>query len=209
MSTQIRRRSALQWCVLARWSVGIALAQCCELTGVVAAPAWFSSATRPGCSGARCDNHNGTRCDWHRLFRAGAVHSGRHPPVTARQHGRWMPRRQGSAASLRIIRGVPLRLRPPVRLKGRAAPDSSARQSQRDELFVHRHGVNSFPGTGCLRSPCVPSLVLSFRTPKPSFSPCGRRGWMFWQAPACHLPFQASGRPNSPFSPCGRRGQGG
>ena len=25
---------------------------------------------------------------------------------------------------------------------------------------------------------------------------------------ALHLPFQASGRPNSPFSPCGRRGQG-
>ena len=25
----------------------------------------------------------------------------------------------------------------------------------------------------------------------------------------CHLPFQASGRPNSPFSPCGRRSAGG
>jgi hypothetical protein len=35
------------------------------------------------------------------------------------------------------------------------------------------------------------------------------RDRFFWQAPACHLPFQPSGRPNSPFSPCGRRGQGG
>jgi len=32
---------------------------------------------------------------------------------------------------------------------------------------------------------------------------------MFWQAPARHLPFQPSGRPNSPFSPCRRRAQGG
>jgi hypothetical protein len=32
---------------------------------------------------------------------------------------------------------------------------------------------------------------------------------IFWQAPACHLSFQAAGRPDSPFSPCGRRGQGG
>jgi len=41
------------------------------------------------------------------------------------------------------------------------------------------------------------------------------RGWGmltgagFLEAPACHLPFQASGRPNAPFSPCGRRGLGG
>ncbi len=34
------------------------------------------------------------------------------------------------------------------------------------------------------------------------------RGRFFWQALACHLPFQPSGRPNSPFSPCGRRGAG-
>jgi len=33
--------------------------------------------------------------------------------------------------------------------------------------------------------------------------------WVFREAPACHLPFQASGRPNSPFYPRGRRGQGG
>jgi hypothetical protein len=32
------------------------------------------------------------------------------------------------------------------------------------------------------------------------------QGEMFWHAPACHLPFQASERPDSPFSPCGRRG---
>ena len=32
---------------------------------------------------------------------------------------------------------------------------------------------------------------------------------VFWQAPACHLPFQSSGRQVSPFSPCGRRGLGG
>ena len=32
---------------------------------------------------------------------------------------------------------------------------------------------------------------------------------VFGEAPACHLPFQASERPTSPFSPCGRRGQGG
>jgi hypothetical protein len=30
MSTQIRRRSAPRWCVLAGQSVGIALAQCCD-----------------------------------------------------------------------------------------------------------------------------------------------------------------------------------
>jgi hypothetical protein len=29
---------------------------------------------------------------------------------------------------------------------------------------------------------------------------------VFWQAPACHLPFQAAERPDAPFSPCGRRG---
>jgi hypothetical protein len=32
---------------------------------------------------------------------------------------------------------------------------------------------------------------------------------MFWQAPACHLPFQPSRCPDFPFSPCGRRGLGG
>ncbi len=32
------------------------------------------------------------------------------------------------------------------------------------------------------------------------------KGWVFREAPACHLPFQASGRPNSPFYPRGRRG---
>jgi hypothetical protein len=35
------------------------------------------------------------------------------------------------------------------------------------------------------------------------------QGQVGWQAPACHLPFQAAGRPDSLFSPCGRRGQGG
>ncbi|MCL6543437.1 MAG: hypothetical protein K6T87_23070 [Roseiflexus sp.] len=30
---------------------GIALARCCGLTGVVASPAWFSSATRPRAHG--------------------------------------------------------------------------------------------------------------------------------------------------------------
>ena len=49
---------------------------------------------------------------------------------------------------------------------------------------------------------------------KPDYSkyPPGARaplqGQVSGEAPACHLPFQASGRPNSPFSPCGRRGQG-
>jgi len=33
----------------------------------------------------------------------------------------------------------------------------------------------------------------------------GSQGWIFWLAPAYHLPFQASERSNSPFSPCGRR----
>jgi hypothetical protein len=32
------------------------------------------------------------------------------------------------------------------------------------------------------------------------------KGWVFRESPACHLPFQASGRPNSPFYPRGRRG---
>ena len=32
---------------------------------------------------------------------------------------------------------------------------------------------------------------------------------VFWQAPAHHLPFQPSGRPDAPFSPCERKGQGG
>jgi hypothetical protein len=30
---------------------------------------------------------------------------------------------------------------------------------------------------------------------------------VFGEAPACHLPFQASGRPTSPFSPCGGWGE--
>jgi hypothetical protein len=34
------------------------------------------------------------------------------------------------------------------------------------------------------------------------------QGQVFGEAPACHLPFQASGRPNAPFSPCGRRERG-
>ena len=34
------------------------------------------------------------------------------------------------------------------------------------------------------------------------------QGWVFGEAPARHLPFQASGRSNSPFSHKGRRGQG-
>jgi hypothetical protein len=36
----------------------------------------------------------------------------------------------------------------------------------------------------------------------------GLQGQVFWEAPACHLPFQASGRPNSPFSPGGRKRSG-
>jgi hypothetical protein len=35
------------------------------------------------------------------------------------------------------------------------------------------------------------------------------QGEMFWQAPACHLPFQPSEHPISSFSPCGKRGLGG
>jgi hypothetical protein len=101
---------------------GIALARCCDWPVLWQRQPGLAVQPDPVRTVARCDNHNGARCDWRRLFRAGAVHSSRHPPVTARQHGRWMPRRQGSAASLRIIRGVPLRLRPPVRPKGRADP---------------------------------------------------------------------------------------
>ena len=52
------------------------------------------------------------------------------------------------------------------------------------------------------------------RTSKVPFSPCGDwggclQGRVVGEAPVCHLPFQASGRPNSPFSPCGRRSAGG
>ena len=39
--------------------------------------------------------------------------------------------------------------------------------------------------------------------------PFPSQGWIFRQAPVCHLPFQPSECPDSPFSPCGRRGQGG
>jgi hypothetical protein len=35
------------------------------------------------------------------------------------------------------------------------------------------------------------------------------QGEVFGKAPACHLLFQAAGRPDSPCSPCGSRGQGG
>jgi hypothetical protein len=155
---------------------------------------------------ARCDNHNGARCDWRRLFRAGAVHSSRHPPITARQHRRWMPRRQGSAASLRIIRGVPLRLRPPVRLKGRADPGqrrpaiaaghavrSSARREllSRNRLFGKRlrsfarfglqHAQTSLlplwkKGVDVLASPCVPSSVSSIRTSELPLLPAWEKG---------------------------------
>jgi len=31
---------------------------------------------------------------------------------------------------------------------------------------------------------------------------------VFWQAPVCHLPFQAAERPDAPFSPCGLKGGG-
>jgi len=137
VSTQIRSSSAPRWCVLARWSVGIALARCCDWPVLWQRQPGLAVQPDPVRTVARCDNHNGARCDWRRLFRAGAVHSSRHPPVTARQHGRWMPRRQGSAASLRIIRGVPLRLRPPVRPKGRADP------GQRRPAIAAGHAVRS------------------------------------------------------------------
>ena len=62
---------------------------------------------------------------------------------------------------------------------------------------------------------CAGERSVTHQDDQPPFSPCGRRGRggcaqgeMFWQAPACHLPFQASGRPTAPFSPCGRRGRG-
>jgi hypothetical protein len=34
------------------------------------------------------------------------------------------------------------------------------------------------------------------------------QGQVFWEAPACHLRFQPSGRPNSPFSPLWKKGDG-
>ena len=49
--------------------------------------------------------------------------------------------------------------------------------------------------------PGVPSLVPGIRMPHLY------RG-VFGQASAYHLPFWASGCPNSPFSPCGRKGWG-
>ena len=86
-----------------------------------------------------------------------------------------------------------------------------------------------------LGSPCVPSPLSGIRTPRLPLLPVWEKGVggmrgktgahaghprsrrkpqvrapfhgrVFWEALACHLPFQASGRPNSPFSPCGRRG---
>ncbi len=83
MSTQIRSRSAPQWCVPAGWSEGS------RWRGAVDWPVLWQRF-----------------CDRRRLSLADAAHTSRHLPVTARQHGRWMPRRQGSAATLRTIRVV-------------------------------------------------------------------------------------------------------
>jgi ribosomal protein L15 len=73
--------------------------------------------------------------------------------------------------------------------KPRIAPKNATRENTPvRRAFPARHTPGS---TGV--SPACPPL----------------QGEVFREAPACHLPFQASGRPTSPFSPCGRRGQGG
>ena len=72
----------------------------------------------------------------------------------------------------------------------------------------------ALPGAGSSGSPCVPSLVLGFRTPRLPLLPLWEkgdayRGGFFWEALAFLFSFWASGRPDSPFSPCGRRRESG
>ena len=62
------------------------------------------------------------------------------------------------------------------------------------------------------RSPCAvraPPARMRAGRPRTRRNPQVRaplQGQAGWQAPACHLPFQASGRPPSLFSLCGSRG---
>ena len=98
-----------------------------------------------------------------------------------------------------------------------AQPPPSPRVGEggRGDEGAHAHGNAraSLPGTLPLRgarasgahtggTPAPPTR----RKPQVRAPSQGRVGW---QAPAYHLPFQASGRPTSPFSQFGRREQGG
>ena len=94
-------------------------------------------------------------------------------------------------------------------------PSPRVGEGGRGDEGAHAHGNSraSLPGTLPLRgarasgahtggTPAPPTR----RKPQVRAPSQGRVGW---QAPAYHLPFQASGRPTSPFSQFGRREQGG
>jgi hypothetical protein len=105
-------------------------------------------------------------------------------PVWEKGGGGMRGKRRGNAANRASRpRTLPVRTPPSAARSRRAAP-LGARVSPACSLASH---------LGARVSPACPPL----------------QGEVFGEAPACHLPFQASGRPNSPFSPCGRRGQGG
>jgi len=95
------------------------------------------------------------------------------------------------------------------------SPSPSLGEGGRGDEGAHAHGNSraSLPGTLPLRGARA-SGAHAGGTPAP---PTRRKpqvraplqGQVCWQAPAYHLPFQASGRPTSPFSQFGRREQGG
>jgi hypothetical protein len=107
-----------------------------------------------------------------------------------------------------------------VRYSGLNSQSPSApRQGRIPDVFLNFHQPargedgtlqKSGQGSTSLRT----AIMLTFR--QPAVSACGRGRLRtqgtpalpgcyplqdFWEAPACHLPFQASGRPNSPLLP--------
>jgi hypothetical protein len=76
--------------------------------------------------------------------------------------------------------------------------------------------AHALAGAGLVASPGVPARCARLRrargrnarAPGATLRCVLLQGQVWWQAPACHLPFQAAGRPDSPFAPCGEGGRG-
>jgi hypothetical protein len=73
---------------------------------------------------------------------------------------------------------------------------------------AHGNAGASLPGTRPLRGARASGAHAGgdARAPGANSGAHALAGQVGWQAPACHLPFQAAGRPNTPFCLCGGEG---
>jgi len=164
----------------------------------------------------------------------GSVHEGGRPaerPHGAISNRQPLPRRNARAARCQSPAPLPSHSPTTARRSGRGSVHEGGRPAERPHGAISNRQPLPRRNARTVRcqSPAPPSVKpANHRVPQrtgqrprrrtPGGTPARRdvnrqpfpsQGWIFRQAPVCHLPFQPSECPDSPFSPCGRRGQGG